>query len=81
MDYREIINRIGTLAGKDHGVTPSILSRWYKTGYKECLQKTTHLEDTIAQSDAALTRLARLKRLDKRPPASEPPKTSLIPST
>ena len=61
MDYREIIIRIGTLAGQDHGVTPSILSRWYKTGYKEWLRKTTHLEDTIAQSDAALTRLARLK--------------------
>jgi hypothetical protein len=61
MDYREIIIRIGAMAGKDHGVTPSMLSRWFKTGYKDWLRQTTHLEDTIAQSDAALTRLARLK--------------------
>jgi len=61
MDYREIVIRLEGLAGHDHGVTPSILSRWFKTGYQEWLRQTTRLEDTIAQSEAALTRLARIK--------------------
>jgi hypothetical protein len=62
MDYREIVLRLESLAGKDHDITPSILSRWFKTGYQEWLRRTTRLEDTIAQSDAALTRLARLRK-------------------
>lgn len=61
MDYREIVLHLRTLAGPEHGVTPSILSRWFKTGYQEWLRQTTRLENTIAQSDAALTRLARLR--------------------
>ena len=61
MIYEEIITRIGILAGQDHGVNQSNLSRWYKTGYQDWLREKNRLENTIAQSDAVLTRLARLK--------------------
>jgi ABC-type transporter Mla subunit MlaD len=50
------------LTDKAHGVTPAKLSAWYKTGYADWLRQQQHLENTIAQSDAALTRLARLSQ-------------------
>jgi hypothetical protein len=62
MDYREIIARVETLAGKFHGVTPAKLSAWFRTGYADWLRQKTHLEDTIAQSEAALLQLCRLKK-------------------
>jgi len=61
-DYHIIIARVEHLVGKDHGVYPSNLSSWLRTGYREWLRQKTHLEDTIAQNDAALTQLARIKK-------------------
>ncbi len=61
-DYRIIIARVEHLVGKFHGVYRSNLSSWLRTGYREWLGQKTHLEDTIALNDAALTQLARLKK-------------------
>jgi hypothetical protein len=62
MDYREIIVRVETLAGKFHGVTPAKLSAWFRSGYADWLRQKTHLEDTVAQSEAVLAQLCRLKK-------------------
>ena len=61
-DYRIIIARVMNLVGKTPCITSSMLSRWFKTGYLDWLREKKHLENTIAQSDAALTRLASLSR-------------------
>jgi hypothetical protein len=61
MIYEEIICRVGILVGQDHGVNRSNLSRWYKTDYQDWLREKNRLEYTIAQGDAVLARLARLK--------------------
>jgi hypothetical protein len=61
-DYRIIIARVENLTDKFHGVTPCKLSVWFRTGYQDWLREKQHLENTIAQSDAALTRLARLSK-------------------
>ena len=61
MIYEEIITRVGILVGEDHGVNCSNLSRRYKTGCQDWLREKNRLENTIAQGDAVLTRLARLK--------------------
>jgi hypothetical protein len=60
-EYRVIIARVQHLVGNYHGVYPSNLSSWFRTGYRDWLREKTHLENTIAQNDAALTRLCRLK--------------------
>jgi len=61
-DYQIIIARVMNLVGKTPCITSSMLSRWFKTGYLDWLREKKHLENTIAQSDAALTRLACLSR-------------------
>jgi hypothetical protein len=41
--------------------TPNMLSRWYRTGYRDWLAQQTLLESAVAQSTAAVTELARLR--------------------
>jgi len=60
-EYQVIIARVQHLVGNHHGVYPSNLSSWFRTGYRDWLRQKTHLEDTLAQNDAALSQLCRLK--------------------
>jgi hypothetical protein len=61
-EYKIISARVEHLLGKWHGVYPSNLSSWFKTGYRDWLREKNRLQDTIAQSDAALAQLCRLKK-------------------
>lgn len=61
--YALISARVAQLVGLAHPhLTPAMFSRWLRTGYRDWLLQKTHLEATLAQTDATLARLGRFRQ-------------------